>query len=187
MKYPSMFRLNSFFFQNGIQIATAHLKETQQVSTFCSHRGCIRFPGGEANYYLFYQSCLWTIEDLSGRDHWYLAVLAHTHQTFREALPAYLCGFCSIIDVNEKTPLDSLLRSVLDIKAIIKEIKGAGLRCCTKLVLALQEPFKCFTTTKLWLSISERNSFLSLPVTWAPLKRVSGQWPPWPTDCNHWN
>ena len=66
----------------------------------------------------------WTFEDLSGRDLWYVAILAHVDQAFRDALSAYVRSFRSAILPHGSSSLEDLLDSVLDIKKIVSEVEG---------------------------------------------------------------
>ncbi|KAH7371240.1 hypothetical protein BKA66DRAFT_444196 [Pyrenochaeta sp. MPI-SDFR-AT-0127] len=77
---------------------------------------------------LFHEAQSWTLEDFSGRGRWYVAVLAHYDQSFRQALQTYARSFRSIMDASHDHPIDTLLASILDISIIVSEVEKASVK-----------------------------------------------------------
>jgi hypothetical protein len=87
--------------------------------------GILNFDGLKSC--LFHQSQSWTLEDLSGRGLWYVAILAYVVQSFENALLVYVRSFRSSMSAYGEGSLNRLLKSVLDINKIVSEVEKASL------------------------------------------------------------
>lgn len=74
---------------------------------------------------LFHEDQFWTLEDLAGRGRWYVAVLAHCDQDFKQALQMFVRSFRSNFNARNNSSVDNLLESTLDINDVIREVKNA--------------------------------------------------------------
>lgn len=94
-------------------------KDESVLSTLVE--GVLGFEG--LKYYLFHQCQSWVLEELSGRNLWYVAVLWHVEQNFRATLRAYMGSFRSSLGHS----FEALLKSVLSIDKIASQVAEADL------------------------------------------------------------
>jgi hypothetical protein len=97
-------------------------------------------PGFQGlRYYLIHGSQSWTLDELSGRSLWYLAILYHTDPGFQKAVRDYLRSFRSLEGVNGSNPEDTYLDRILDIDQIFADIKQAAKKDRTTFLKTLAE------------------------------------------------